>query len=480
MKFAVQNSYKTSLAFYMAGMPVIFLMGCVAYVLSNSLNPLMIGFLSVYAITVLFTVVHFGWISLYSIFLYTSAFFIYDCFIFTLTGRYNFLKQTFPITYTLPDDVGRTFIIVCVVCVYVMHLTYCLCKKSKIKREINYETRPDFVRCGKIIMLVFLIPLLAKIYIQVSYIRAHGYLSMYAEQGEFEFPFWVSGAFTFFISGFVLFLSGKPEKKELIKWSAFYFVVFSLSSLRGQRGPILSLLLFLLCLFVKKFSLRIKIRHLLMLLVVVIAFTYSLGNLRKSYGGNQSTKKSKINISAVAESVLYSQTTTRAIPLLIINGDVDYHPYPFIFTPITLPFSRMIWPEENRTEISGQKYNIMGRTLLYNVSKRAYLQGYGYGGAFIGEAYDCGGFIGLVFWSIFLAYICAFLDFSDFMLSPKVLPLVFLFLFDFGMLTRERLLAVATKYNYLIFIYFVILILNSKNHVLKIPVKGRRNIYEHH
>lgn len=474
MKFAVQNSYKTSLPFYIAGMPIIFCLSYFAYVLTNSLNLLIIGFLSIYAITVLLTVLYFGWISLYSIFLYTSAFFIYDCFIFTLTGRYNFLKQTFPITYTLPDDVGRTFIVVCVVCVYVMHLTYCLCKKSKIKREINYETRPDFVRCGKIIMLVFLIPLLAKIYIQVSYIRAHGYASMYSEQGEMKYPFWVNGAFTFFISGFVLFLSGKPEKKELIKWSAFYFVVFSLSSLRGQRGPILSLLLFLMCLFVKKFSLRIKIRHLLILLVVVIAFTYSLGNLRKSYGGNQSTKKSKIDIGAVAESVLYSQTTTRAVPLLIINGGIEYHPYPFIFTPITLHFSKLIWPEKNRSEISGQKYNIIGRTLIYNVSKAAYLQGYGYGGAFIGEAYDCGGFIGLVFWSVVLAYICAFLDFSDFMLRPKVLPFVFLFSFDFGILARNLLLQIFGYINYLIFIYFTIIILNSKKYVLEIAAKDMR------
>lgn len=473
MKFAVQNSYKTSLSFYIAGMPIIFCLSYFAYALTNSLNPLMIGFLSIYAITVLFTVLYFGWISLYSIFLYTSAFFIYDCFIFTLTGRYNFLKQTFPTTYTLPDDVGRTFIAVCFVCVYVMHLTYCLCKKSKIKRKMNTETRPDFVRCGKIIMLVFLIPLLVKIYIQVSYVRAHGYASMYAEEGEMDsqFPFWVNGAFTFFISGFVLFLSGKPDKKDLIRWSAFYFVVFSLSSLRGLRGPIMSLLLFLLCLLVKKFHLKIKIRHLFLLLIIIIAFAYSLDNLRKSYGGNQSAQKAKIDIGGVVEYVLYSQTTTRAVPLLIINGDIEYHPYPFIFTSITLPVSKKIWPEKNRTEISGKKYNIIGRTLVYNISKKAYLRGLGYGGAFIGEAYDCGGFIGLIFWSVILAYICAFLDFSDFMLSSKILPFVFLFLIDFGMLPRASLFKVFTRYYYLIFIYFIVLILNSKKYVLKLPIK---------
>lgn len=162
MKFAVQNSYKTSLPFYIAGMPVIFCLSYFAYVLTNSLNPLMIGFLSIYAITVLLTVLYFGWISLCSIFLYTSAFFIYDCFIFTLTGRYNFLKQTMATTYTLPDDVGRIFIVVCFVCVYVICTSRtALCKKSKIKRKINDEVRSDFVRCGKIIMLVFLVLLLA-------------------------------------------------------------------------------------------------------------------------------------------------------------------------------------------------------------------------------------------------------------------------------------------------------------------------------
>lgn len=465
MKLVWRNSYKTALSFYLAGSPLVFFISYLLYLLNNSLNPLMIGFLTIYGITVLFTVLYFGWISLYSIFLYTSAFFIYDCFIFTLTGRYNFLKQTFPKVYMLPDDVGRTFIIACFICVYVMHFVYCICRKSKIKQKKNFASRSDFVQCGKFIMLFFLIPLLAKIYMQVSYIRMHGYESMYSEQGEIHFPFWMNGAFTFFISGYILFLSGKPCKKDIVKWSLFYFVIFSLSSLRGQRGPILSLFLFLLCLFIKKFSLKVKIRHLLLLAVFVIAFTFILGNIRSSYG-RQSKSKSKLSIGGIVEYVLYSQTTTRAVPLLIINGDIKYHTYPFIFTPFTLYFSKHIWPEENRTELSGKKYNIIGRTLLYNISKKAYLQGKGYGGAFIGEAYDCGGFIGLVFWSLVLAYICAFLDFSDFLLKPKIMPFVILFLLDFGYLARGLLFQLFVNFHYLIFIYFIVLILNSKKYIL--------------
>ena len=45
---------------------------------------------------------------------------------------------------------------------------------------------------------------------------------------------------------------------------------------------------------------------------------------------------------------------------------------------------------------------------MYNLSPSTYLKGGGLGGAFLGEAYDCGGFFGIIFWSIVISFVFVF------------------------------------------------------------------------
>ena len=403
--------------------------------------------------------IYFGIFSLYSIYLYTSAFFIYDCFFLTLLGDFNFLYMTFPKRYYFTEDVGFKFIVISFIHLFVTHILYCFIKIKKIRplyAKVSWDRQKLQVSVGKAILLMFIIPMLYKIYLQVSYISSHGYASLFSDSSDDYLPFWVKGAFSFFLVGYVIFLSGKPEKKEALRISFLFFIVFAISSLRGQRGPTLGIFVFLLYWFKKNYSIKIHFAQIFCILIFIIAFTAIIGNVRSSYGKKEK-KKSTLPVSEIVQKTLWSQTTSRAVPMLIIRGNIQYRHYPFIFSPFFMDISKRIWPEKSRSEISAQKYNGIGTVLLYNVSKEGYLNGYGYGGAFIGEAYDCGGVIGLIFWSVFLAYIIKTIELSFFKFSKFFMPILILFLRNFALLPRSMLFYVFYDMKVLLLVYFIII-----------------------
>ena len=105
------NSKTTKLGLYIIISFLIFIFGVFFSELTENLQPLIISFCFFYVITVLCTIKEFGLVSLYSVYIYTSAFFMYDCLLLTLIyPDKNFLEQSFPIRYVFSENVGKIFI----------------------------------------------------------------------------------------------------------------------------------------------------------------------------------------------------------------------------------------------------------------------------------------------------------------------------------------------------------------------------------
>ena len=58
-------------------------------------------------------------------------------------------------------------------------------------------------------------------------------------------------------------------------------------------------------------------------------------------------------------------------------------------------------------------YNNPSQVLMGNISVRASLSGMGYGSALIGEAYECGKYFGVAFFSILITLLLVFFDKSN-------------------------------------------------------------------
>ena len=87
-----------------------FLCGLLTYIYTEELKTEIFFFLLLYIGTVLYSIVKFGLLSLYSIYLYTSAFFIYDCLFMILITDKSFLVINYPRTYSFDESVGFIFI----------------------------------------------------------------------------------------------------------------------------------------------------------------------------------------------------------------------------------------------------------------------------------------------------------------------------------------------------------------------------------
>lgn len=452
-----------SLAFqlYLCGMPLVVLVSLFCYILfGNNIYSLITGFLFVFCFTLLYVIRYFGIISLYSIFLCTSSFFIYDAFWFSLFDRNkNFLFQTFPTHYFFDSIIGVKFLLCCVLLTYVMHIAYCLIyyKRRLAFRQVHVH-RKEFELFGIGIMLLFFIPSIVKLYIQFMYIKTHGYLAIFkGELAELKYPIWTAGANLLFVTGFSIFVASNPSKRKFIFFSSLLFLLMAFNGAKGQRGVIIGPMVALLYWFTKKYDITLKLKSVFILFVFIIGITYALGSLRSSYGQNTKVSSKNIHVLDLVSNVLYSQTNSRAVPMTIIKGDLPYHNYPFIFSPIFSFLGKIAFPSKGQDDVSLKKYNDISSITVYSVSPRAYFRGNGYGGAFIAEAYDCGGFLGIIIWGVILAFFIAFCDYSSLKIKNTYIPFLFLILLNFAMLPRDRFLAVLNNHLPKILILLLIL-----------------------
>ncbi|AEE17064.1 O-antigen polysaccharide polymerase Wzy [Treponema brennaborense] len=472
----LQKNQNLAFQLYLVGMPIIFLLSLFFYVFfDDNIYALMTGFLFIFTITVVYAIRYFGIMSLYSIFLYTSTFFLYNCFWFSLFDKSkDFLMQTFPIRHFIDISVGVKFIFCCILLTYVMHITYCLINKKRlkdlqiVKHQLNYE------KVGIGIMLIFLLPSIVKLYIQLIYVQKYGYLTVFTgDLSLIKYPIWTAGANLLFITGYSLFVASNPSKNKFIIYSVLVFFIMIFSGMKGQRGIVLGPLVGLLYWYFKKYSKKIRIRTLISLFVFIISFTYLLGTIRNLYGHNSDVSSSDVRVLDLVSDVLYSQTTSRCVPMKIIEGDLPYHNYPFIFSPFFSYLNYFLYPSKGQTVVSVEKYNDISQVVMYSISPSAHFAGKGYGGAFIAEAYDCGGFFGIIFWGIILAIFIAFCDFTNLNIRNKYIPFLFLVILNFAMLPRNRLFTIFDAHFVKLFVLCMLIPLINTKQIWRYEINGK-------
>lgn len=448
---------------YITLYPLCFLISFLFYCLNKRIDNLIIGFIICFVFTLVYSIKVTGFFSLYSIYLYTSAFFLYNCFPLTLFFDENFLIQNFPKRYSFPEDIGIIFILCCYISVYFVHLGYFFKKKKKLISQSSkiYYNKELYEKFGMILMVLFFFPLMYKTSIQIKCVMNYGYAAIYTGLlGKLKYPFWTTGSFIFFNSGYYIFLASRPSKKRYLFFTFFFILVYVFDSMKGARGNVLAIIIAVMYYYTKFYKTKIHFRKLVFLMIFIMGFTIVLGNIRKNYGSENVEQSTQSDISILIETALWSQTTTRAVPMLVIRGDLKYHNYPFFFFPIVNIFQPFIYKSSATSEFGLQHFNNPSLVTISNISKSAGKNGFGYDSAFLAEAYEFGGYFGIFIFSILLGVLLSIFDYSNMNVKNEFIPIIFSVLLSIPRMPRKSILDFLDNFWLLIFIYLLLLIIN--------------------
>ncbi|MBQ9205638.1 MAG: O-antigen polysaccharide polymerase Wzy [Treponema sp.] len=451
--------------FYISLSPVLFFAGLLSYAVTSNLFGMLLGFSIFYIFTLIYSIKQTGFTSLYSIYLYTSAFFIYNSLFLSLFPNFTkkyFLKITYPWPYQIEEWVGFIFIICCFLMVFCGHLSYFSFRRKFNPILVSYRKK-NWEWIGIRFFFVSLIPVCYKIYLQLQFVRTNGYFSIYSEGFEsIKYPIWCSGAFLFFNASFFLLLASNPKRRKMLFYFFIYFIVTVFNSLKGGRGPLIAFIVVLIFLLRNKYDYSIKFKNLLFVLFLIVFLTSVLGSIRDSYGNSShKTKGISLDAKTLIINTLWSQTSSRTVPLLIIRGNLKYHPYPFIFYPFTNRVLSHIYKAKGNEFESLKNYNNPSQVLMGNISVSSALSGMGYGSAIIGEAYECGRYFGVVVFSILASCLIAFLDKSKLKMKNFYIPFWYVVLTTVPGIPRKEIFQfVLYNLNDVVFFYIFFFIIN--------------------
>ena len=308
---------------------------------------------------------------------------------------------------------------------------------SYIKKENVYFDKNIF-KVGRFILLLFLIPALYKVYVQFKYLQVHGYQALFTGGLDLiNYPFFCTGALTFFTCGYCLILSSTPKFNLFLKYTLIFDFVYILNGLKGQRGPTIAVLLISLYISVRYYSVKFNLKKIVVFIVFIVVLIIGLEKIRDGDVSNKTNKS--ISPYKAVENMLFYQTTSRAVPLLVMSKNLEYHEYPFIFSPLTKYINQIIYPTKGQSRISAEKYNNISAVTMVNVSMNSYLNGLGYGSAFLAEAYDFFGYFGVIIFSILLSFLLYKFDSKTIQMKRIYIPLLYFVLVNLAILARGRI-----------------------------------------
>jgi len=391
---------------------LIFILSFIYYAFGKCYDAIKFVFLLWYVIITINSIKKYGFFSVYSLFLLFSAFFIYDSLFFDLInyGIYDeFTVTYFPKKHCFNFDTGVLFLIYSSFFLFILDCTYYFFVNKKsifpIHEKNLLENRRQQV--GKIafgiLLITFPIVLYRALVISL-YILQKGYLVVILEGiDESVFPSWTNGVSGIFLIAFYVVIICNPSRKIFLYSCIFYCINVFVKGLGGNRGAFLYDFFTIIVLYLSLYKTKkVNVRTILLLFIFCFSFAFLIGETREDTSENKEV--------VLRENFLFDfiagQTNTRAIPFVIIENQIPYHNYPFIFSPI------ISGSGDNDKSRSSQikNYNNINRLTLYSISPKAVYNGNGLGGAIIGEFIDCFGFFGVIFWTYILGIMIAFLD----------------------------------------------------------------------
>lgn len=440
--------------FYIIVMLLLGSLAVLVYILNGNLLVLTGFFIFFYAVSIIKAIYFFGSLSIYSIYLYTSFFFVYSRLFFDIIGYRSFLVIGFPKEYSFSERTGSIFIISSFVSFFVIDIIYSSKSSPGGVYANNLIKLPSLRNAGIALMCIAFPALLYKLYLQLLFVKANGYLSIYnGELDKLALPAWSRGTGTLFVIGYMLFLASYPPHGYFLIVSAVYLFNALFGSLKGTRSGFLIELIAVIYFYTKFYNKKIKIGRMFFLFGGIILFSVILGYSRANM-------KFSASAGDVLKGFFYGQGNTIGVPLYLMEAGnrIKYKRFPFIFTSVLEPAFNIIYKDSPTRQIKLEKYSSLPVIATHAISPSMYYAGNGLGGSVLAEMYDFGGIIGVIIWSSLLAVLMLQLEKSMFRKNLYI-PFCFFFMSTLIYLPRYHFFGFVEKLHHLILFWLLLALL---------------------
>jgi len=291
------------------------------------------------------------------------------------------------------------------------------------------DINPKVLYIGFILMAVFVFPAYFRTFLKLSFIldSKNYLLNFTGGLSGLHYPVWTVGAVKAFTLGFFLVLVAKPKKVFFAAALSLYMPLLLLDSFRGQRGPVLVFILFIVWYFVGVYNVKFRLRYMIAGAVVMIVFS----QLMVAYRSN------KQHDGGFIIPFLKSQGISLHVPAYMIHYKNEFRneSYPYIFAPIVDQLYLYLHRDAYRQgqSLSRLQYtNDLNHKMMFFLDAKAYLSGRGIGSAMLAEFYDMGGRAGVLVLSLLFFLLVRLVEkyfftsyISVILLSPVVMSIIY-------------------------------------------------------
>jgi len=273
------------------------------------------------------------------------------------------------------------------------------------KKELCLPKNNGFVNLGKNIIYLLAIPSVIMNILVLKFILSQGYLALFnGEVLDYKYS-WIGNVLArlnYF--GYLLFLSGIPDKKQFMKVTRLFLVIIFISALKGQRGGFLLLLIYSIWYYHNIYGFKFNLRKAFKISTIVLVFSQFIVVFR-------SNVTSKLEVLNIPYEFLKANGVSLLVPAYLIEYKTSFvnNGTPYLFTPIYDYFYRIFIDSsvfyEGRTDELLKVSNYLSNQLIYFINSYSYYAGFGTGTSYLAEFYDLGG---LFFGSFYLFILVLF------------------------------------------------------------------------
>jgi oligosaccharide repeat unit polymerase len=396
--------------------------------------------------------------SLYFLFLFSFGLFILSRIFLDILGlcKFEYANMFFDTYFSLETQKNLLgYILFILISVNFGALNFI--KSGNNKNEILDIIQPN-KSVGKIGIFLFILIfpiILAKNYIQFSFVLAHGYLSIFSgEMDKINYPLYMTGASSIFDISIMLILVSKPNKKLFLIVAIFYLFVQLINSFTGGRGRFILSILFIIWYYYKVYDLKIKIRSIVYFLIFIILFSQTISALRS----NQDISLNKNPL----YSFFYEQGTS-----ILVLGHMVNSKDKFVNTGAPYILAGLNFNTGSNTIKHLKETNSLASELTYFLSPQSYLNGYGIGSSFLGELYDLG-ILGTLIITCLLGGFIVWFD-ANIMNKPSLFFFSMLIVQQILWMPRGSLLPEYKRIIVFLIAFLILQVLKKKKKILVIP-----------
>lgn len=356
----------------------------------------------VFFISFIFTLKRIGFLHIFSLLQITT-------FIFSLGGIFVFIllgSNDFKVSYTPTYVRFHEVTVQKAICLYSLFIGvsyisfFYFYRKIKFNPVINLIPNTDFFyfKLGKATMLSMFPFALLSSYTQFQIgFENRGMLYISGSMADLGIPLYLRITNMLFTTGFFIIIASVPKQKDFLKYFALYSVSLIPILMMGERGEVITPIIFLLWYLNRIYNTKVNLGLLFGsgIGVMLVSFVVSVVRLGDSVEG--------LSITDMITGFFATSATSLDLLQYYVEfkSTIPAHNYPFVFDSLIGGLTGAYGQSLETLQVR----SCLGHQLVYALNPDYYLHGFSTGTSYIAECYEFGT-LGVAIGGIVLGWFC--------------------------------------------------------------------------